>query len=111
MERCPTVSHILQRASLVTQVSRVLRDELARRRWKDFLPGQRALCEFLQVSRPTLHNALATLEREGLVEVSDRRRTRIMRPPTAARPRASRIVTGLIRAPLWTFRPALRTAL
>ena len=56
-----------ERHSLVNQTSAVLRQEIGLGTWRRLLPGERQLCESLQVSRNTLRAALAQLKREGLV--------------------------------------------
>jgi DNA-binding GntR family transcriptional regulator len=45
--------------------------------WQGHLPGERELCAKLQVSRHTVRAALDELERDGLLEVSDRQRRKI----------------------------------
>ncbi|HNQ87591.1 MAG TPA: winged helix-turn-helix domain-containing protein [Verrucomicrobiota bacterium] len=55
-------------------------------RWTESLPGERDLCEALQISRPTLRQALKVLEREGRVEVSQGRRRRALRRSWAHAP-------------------------
>ena len=69
-----------QRLSLVSQAADILREQLAAGLCGDILPGERALCARLQVSRPTLRAALETLRREGWLEVSQGRRRRIHPP-------------------------------
>lgn len=67
-----------QRQTLVESAARVLSAHLDSGRWADFLPGERLLCEELQISRPTLRQALKVLEREKRVEVAQGRRRRIL---------------------------------
>jgi DNA-binding transcriptional MocR family regulator len=45
----------------------VLRQFLAEGEWQEQLPGERALALRIGVSRPTLHEALLQLEKEGAV--------------------------------------------
>lgn len=56
-----------QRYSLVNQTGSILREEIQNGKWTDWLPGERVLCESLQVSRNTLRAALAQLRREGII--------------------------------------------
>lgn len=58
---------IPRRQSLVSQTATILRDEIKRGAWKQWLPGERVLCETLQVSRNTLRAALAQLKRDGVI--------------------------------------------
>jgi DNA-binding LacI/PurR family transcriptional regulator len=56
-----------QRQSLEKQTAAVLEEEIRRGTWRDLLPGERALCEMLQISRHTLRAALGQLHRDGLI--------------------------------------------
>lgn len=74
------------RTSLASQAARVLREQLANSVWKNHLPGERTLSDRLGVSRPTVRAALELLRREGWLEVSQGRATRILKSddqPTA----------------------------
>ena len=57
-----------KRNSLVSQTAIVLREEIDRGGWSEWLPSERTLCESLQVSRNTLRAALEQLKREGIVD-------------------------------------------
>jgi DNA-binding LacI/PurR family transcriptional regulator len=70
---------IPRRYSLATQAAESIRRGIAEGRWNETLPGERSLCELLQISRPTLKGALEILRHEGLVEIRDRRRARILK--------------------------------
>ncbi len=48
--------------------------------WKDALPGERELCLRYQVSRPSLRQALAQLEKEGWIRTLPRKGRTIRRP-------------------------------
>ena len=67
-----------QRHSLEKQTAAVLREEIARGTWRDWLPGERSLCEMLQVSRHTLRAALVQLRGDGIVSSGQGVGTRIV---------------------------------
>ena len=97
---------IPQRTSLANEVVRVLRDGLISGVWSEWLPGERSLCERLHVSRPTVRAALRELRREGLIDVVQGRRSRILRPQQIALKRTpSKIVCMLSPGPLDSLRP------
>ncbi len=85
-----------QRLSLVSQAADILREQLAAGLCGDILPGERALCARLQVSRPTLRAALETRRREGWLEVSQGRRRRIHPPDRKHRVAAHPARVGLL---------------
>ena len=70
---------IPRRVSLVAQTTTILRDSLQAGIWKDFLPGEHALCARFQVSRPTIRSALLQLEHEGWLKRQRGRRRAIVR--------------------------------
>ena len=61
------MSGIPQRVSLVSQTAAFLRAEIEKGVWGEWLPGERALCENLQVSRNTLRAALTQLKRDHVI--------------------------------------------
>jgi len=89
-----------QRISLVSQVADILRRDLRQKRWTDFLPGENALCGLLQVSRPTIRSALATLRNEGWIEIAKGRRARVV-ARTSARPAMPSKVVGFLSGLDW----------
>jgi LacI family transcriptional regulator len=72
-------------SSLSTQVATTLREEIVRGVWIDWLPGERALAETLQVSRETLRTALAQLRHDGHLEPNHASGNRIIRTKRAPR--------------------------
>jgi LacI family transcriptional regulator len=56
-----------QRQSLEKQTADILRAQIAEGAWNEWLPGERALSEMLQVSRHTLRAALQQLREEGQI--------------------------------------------
>lgn len=79
------------RLSLASQAARVLREQLVHGVWKNQLPGERTLCARLGVSRPTVRAALELLRREGWLEVSQGRATRILQKENASAALASNV--------------------
>jgi len=73
----PSMPSLPKRLSLVAQTVDSLREGIQSGHWREFLPGERELCEALQVSRRTLRLALDELQRQGWLEVSSRQRRRI----------------------------------
>lgn len=69
-----------RRELLPSTVVRTLITALEAGRWTRDLPGERKLCEILQVSRVTIRPALQELERLGWIENSPGQRRRITRP-------------------------------
>src|ERR1051326_7928005 len=83
---------IPKRHSLVEQAAESLRRSLHTPEWADRLPPERQLSDLLQVSRPTLREALKLLEREGSLRISSGgRRIPVLHRPTP-RPRRPRLV-------------------
>jgi len=68
------------RLSLPAQTAAALRKSLDQGTWKEFLPGERRLCELFKVSRPTLRSALSVLAKEGRIEIRQGRSSRILSP-------------------------------
>lgn len=57
-----------QRHSLEKQTAVVLQEEIAKGTWHDLLPGERSLCDMLQISRHTLRAALEQLRGAGAIK-------------------------------------------
>ncbi len=67
-----------QRTSLAVHTCAALRECLAADEWQGALPGEVDLCRRFQVSRATLRAALAILQGEGLLRVTQGRRREIV---------------------------------
>lgn len=98
-----------QPQTLTSQTVAILRAEIARGAWPEFLPGERLLCEKLQISRNTLRAALAHLQREQLLRAKHGVGYRILRGPAKpgglAGQAGSRDVALLTSEPLHRLRP------
>jgi len=96
-----------RRLSLVAETARALRESIRDGVWKEYLPGERELCSRLQISRPTLRAALDELQREGLLEVSSRRRRLICSaPPVQGHEPRSRLIAIISPRPLLAMPPS-----
>lgn len=69
---------IPKRLSLSAQVAEAIRKAIADRTWEGYLPSERRLCETFQISRPTIRTALHLLAKEGLIEIHQGRRNRVL---------------------------------
>lgn len=104
--RVSTAPKLPQRQSLVTQTVESLREGLENGHWEGHLPGERELCEALQVSRRTLRAALEELQRHGWLAVSGRQRRKIQQAPKAPRQmKTSKIIGVLSSASFLTMPP------
>ncbi len=100
----PTVVHRF--TSLPAQVAQTLRDKIRSSVWHEWLPGERALTETLQVSRKTVRKALAQLRREGAIETVRGHGNRIATGRTGRRIAATEpVVTLLTPDPIPSMRP------
>jgi DNA-binding LacI/PurR family transcriptional regulator len=86
-----TTPSLPQRLSLVAQTVDSLCEGIRNGHWQKELPGERELCQSLQVSRRTLRSALDEIQRQGWIEVTERQRRRIKnrrhRQPAATAPK------------------------
>ena len=63
----PTKSLLPIRSRLADRVRDALREEVFSGRWEKHLPSERHLSTEFQVGRPTMHLALSSLEKEGIL--------------------------------------------
>ncbi len=75
----------LLRQPLAQRVATLLAAAIARGEWVDFLPGERVLCQRLEVSRPVLREALRHLELAGSISSEPNRVRRILSSPGKSR--------------------------
>lgn len=96
-----------QKASVVEQVARAIREEITSGKVRGWLPTERALCEQLRVSRRTLRCALEQLKRQGLVSAQVGVGTRVHEsaPPALEAPTGGRSVGLLMPEPIDVLRP------
>jgi DNA-binding LacI/PurR family transcriptional regulator len=85
--------HLPNRKSLVIQMSEILREEIERGRWGEWLPEERELARNYQVSRFTLRKALDRLREEGMLETRHGLGTRVA---STSRPRSKRAANATI---------------
>lgn len=93
-----------QKPSLVQYTVDALRTAIRQGEWIKQLPGERKLCERLQISRPTLRRALAVLEQEGLIRNEQGKRRQIVKRRTRA-PTSVKKVVFLSSHPLQELEP------
>jgi DNA-binding LacI/PurR family transcriptional regulator len=86
---------IPKRHSLAAQAADSIQKAIADGTWREYLPSERRLCEMLRVSRPTIRTALRMLAENGLLEIRQGRRNRLLTQPLPAPRRQSRMV-GLV---------------
>jgi len=90
-----------RRLSLVAQTAQSLREGVRTGLWRKQLPGERELCERLQVSRRTLRAALEELQHQGWLEVTQRHRRRIRTRRHTTKLEGQKRVVGVLST--WPF--------
>lgn len=93
---CPIMLELPKRSSLVTSTAASLRNGIRDGIWEEVLPGERILCEHLQVSRTTLRSALAMLVKEGWISDDARKKRRIFMPDTTPKPKISKDMVAVV---------------
>lgn len=88
------------RSTLAEQAAHALREAIRAGRWRDFLPGERRLCDALRVSRPTIRAAIRQLTQESLLETRHGRRHRILSSARVKRSRSGGLVLLVSHQPL-----------
>lgn len=95
------------RVTLASQTVQSLRESILAGHWQGHLPGERELCARLQVSRQTMRVALDELQREGWLEVSDRKRRRIKTGRVNQEPAShTKVIAALSPRPLLAMSPS-----
>ena len=80
MNSAPGTVELPRRHSLAAQSAEAIRKGILEGNWRESLPSERRLCELLQVSRPTVRTALQALARQGLIEIHQGKRNRLLAP-------------------------------
>lgn len=84
-----------KRVSLSVQAADSIHKAIADGTWTEYLPSERRLCELFQISRPTIRTALRLLAKDGLIEIRQGRRNRLLSASRSTSRHRSRLV-GLV---------------
>lgn len=94
------VFNLPKRLSLSGQAADIIRQAIADGTWKEHLPSERRLCEMFQVSRPTIRTALHLLAKDGLIEIQQGRRNRLLSTSGRRTRDPSRLVVLITSQPI-----------
>lgn len=100
MSSQPGVLEIPQRLSLSGQTASAIRKAIVENVWQEFLPSERRLCDMFQVSRPTIRTALQQLAKDGLIEIRQGRRNRLLAASARTAAPRSRLVVLVSHQPI-----------
>lgn len=95
MSSLPPNFNLPERVPLSIQAAHAIRKAISDSTWKEHLPSERRLCEMFRVSRPTIRSALHLLAKEGLIEIHQGRRNRLLAASSSSSPRQSQLI-GLV---------------
>ena len=95
MSSSPPFIAVPKRLTLSGQTADILRTAIAARTWSEYLPSERRLCEMFQISRPTVRAALHLLAQEGLIQIQQGRRNRLLASSPHS-PRTQSRLVGLV---------------
>jgi LacI family transcriptional regulator len=84
-----------RRQSLSAQAAEALERAIGEGTWQEFIPSERRLCELLQVSRPTIRTALQMLAKNGVIEIRQGRRNRLL-PAARHSPHSASRLIGIV---------------
>lgn len=89
---------LIPQHSLSSQTADRLKALIAQNTWPEWLPGERSLCQSLQISHTTLRTALSQLKHEGIIEARHGVGNRIVAFPALA-PAAATVASPSSPAP------------
>ena len=91
------------RIPLAVQTATLVRKAIETKVWEEYLPGERRLCEIFQVSRPTILAAVHLLAKDGVLEIQQRRRCRLLAGGLKSPPAPKRLVCFVTHEPVSRF--------
>lgn len=99
---------LIPHRTVASQIAVHLREEIAKGTWREWLPGERSLCQLAQASRNSVRAALEQLRAEGIIVSTQGVGNRVVAVPrsTGARTRL-KTVGVLIPEPIGSLRPLI----
>ena len=91
---------IPKRFSLSAQAAGSIRKAIEDGTWHENLPSERRLCELFKVSRPTIRTALHVLAKEGLLDIRQGRRNRLLAAPREGSRQQNKMVGLVAHVPM-----------